>query len=576
MQTLVTFPRLSTRLLLNLYGEVQKISSIEDLEKESLRRNKSIAKTANNSSDVSEFHLNDFLIDSTDYASSSRIRSSYMNFISLVNSLSSNNVGEGNQHSAKTMYRIISRTFVSGTLGHCLQRDSSLLNNAHKDANSYFGFIPRNTFNQIVDEVEILEESKAKKVQSLNNCISNAAGEFVEDIEFVVPHPTYTEKESQIYQGLLSKSNDILELDNDDNNDHGWLMLKCSSFLASSPDAGVVFSSAGQLYQEIMSMVLSTISSHSNNVDETKLQVKMFDLFGENGFEFIQTLFERIDSIVQLARSKPITAMKSESAISKHVDSSQSQSFYNHEAFITENDYENLTANQKKKLVAKEQKDLDRAIAESQKDSSSTDWLANLGFSTDYLLQERALGLQKGNISENREHWRDNLAAEGTLEYHEKKGLPAGAERKTGIGYEEVFIPAAKKMTAPVDGELVEVSQLEPWAQKAFPGTQKLNRIQSAVFKCAYNSIENMLVCAPTGAGKTNIAMLAFLRLVKTHMMVGDVIDKAALKAVYIAPMKALAQEVVAKFSERLAPLGLTVREFTGTFTFMVLLYSCC
>jgi replicative superfamily II helicase len=38
-----------------------------------------------------------------------------------------------------------------------------------------------------------------------------------------------------------------------------------------------------------------------------------------------------------------------------------------------------------------------------------------------------------------------------------------------------------------------------------------------------------MLVCAPTGAGKTNIAMLTFLRLVKSHMM-GDVIDKAALK----------------------------------------------
>ena len=45
-----------------------------------------------------------------------------------------------------------------------------------------------------------------------------------------------------------------------------------------------------------------------------------------------------------------------------------------------------------------------------------------------------------------------------------------------------------------------------------------------------------MLVCAPTGAGKTNIAMLAFLRLVKSHMMMGgdgDVIDKAGLKLVF-------------------------------------------
>lgn len=35
-------------------------------------------------------------------------------------------------------------------------------------------------------------------------------------------------------------------------------------------------------------------------------------------------------------------------------------------------------------------------------------------------------------------------------------------------------------------------------------------------------------------------------------------------KAVYIAPMKALAQEVVEKFSTKLKPLGLIVRELTG------------
>lgn len=35
-------------------------------------------------------------------------------------------------------------------------------------------------------------------------------------------------------------------------------------------------------------------------------------------------------------------------------------------------------------------------------------------------------------------------------------------------------------------------------------------------------------------------------------------------KVVYIAPMKALAQEVVEKFSSKLKPLGLVVRELTG------------
>lgn len=40
--------------------------------------------------------------------------------------------------------------------------------------------------------------------------------------------------------------------------------------------------------------------------------------------------------------------------------------------------------------------------------------------------------------------------------------------------------------------------------------------------------------------------------------------QKADFKIVYVAPMKALAAEVTANFSRRLAPLGLTVRELTG------------
>ncbi|KAK7248748.1 hypothetical protein SO694_000402109 [Aureococcus anophagefferens] len=40
--------------------------------------------------------------------------------------------------------------------------------------------------------------------------------------------------------------------------------------------------------------------------------------------------------------------------------------------------------------------------------------------------------------------------------------------------------------------------------------------------------------------------------------------DLAQHKAVYVAPLKALAQEVVDKFKERLAPLGMIVKELTG------------
>lgn len=297
--------------------------------------------------------------------------------------------------------------------------------------------------------------------------------------------------------------------------------------------------------------------------------MNLFDIVGENGFDFLQKLFERTDFLLLLATAKPKQIQNAASTIISH----EAQSLASippalSDIPLSDMEYEKLSANQKKKLAQREQQALEKAIAASQREyqseRSGEDWLQRMGFSEEFLTQERALGLQKGNGPINRENWTENLAPAGTHEFHEKRGLPQGAERKTGVGFEEVFIPAAKKMAPPGEGESVRIEELEPWAQRAFLGTQRLNRIQSAVFKCAYNSIENMLVCAPTGAGKTNIAMLAFLRLVKSNLLVGDVIDKAAVKAVYIAPMKALAQEVVAKFSERLAPLGLVVREFTG------------
>lgn len=82
-----------------------------------------------------------------------------------------------------------------------------------------------------------------------------------------------------------------------------------------------------------------------------------------------------------------------------------------------------------------------------------------------------------------------------------------------------------------------------------------LNRIQSRIYHTAFNSNENLLVCAPTGAGKTNIAMVAVLRELASNMRAG-VIQKADFKIVYVAPMKALAAEVTATFSRRLAALG--------------------
>lgn len=204
--------------------------------------------------------------------------------------------------------------------------------------------------------------------------------------------------------------------------------------------------------------------------------------------------------------------------------------------------------------------DKDKAIHRATE--GQVDLLQKFGFSEEYLEQERQLGLQKNRTSE--ETWRENLAPAGSREYHEARGLPPGTERKVELGYEEVYIPAPAKPRLPGDDELVQISSLEPWAQSAFEGTKRLNKIQSAVFDTAFNTYENMLICAPTGAGKTNIAMLTFLAHVRQSIQHGGEIDRSAIKAIYIAPMKALCQEVVDKFSERLKPMQLKVREFTG------------
>uniref|UniRef100_A0A4W6EQU9 Activating signal cointegrator 1 complex subunit 3 n=1 Tax=Lates calcarifer TaxID=8187 RepID=A0A4W6EQU9_LATCA len=97
-----------------------------------------------------------------------------------------------------------------------------------------------------------------------------------------------------------------------------------------------------------------------------------------------------------------------------------------------------------------------------------------------------------------------------------------------------------------------------------FKGMKRLNRIQSMVFETAYNTNENLLICAPTGAGKTNIAMLTVLHEIRQHLQPGGVIKKDEFKIVYVAPMKALAAEMTNYFSKRLEPLGITVKELTG------------
>jgi superfamily II DNA/RNA helicase len=101
------------------------------------------------------------------------------------------------------------------------------------------------------------------------------------------------------------------------------------------------------------------------------------------------------------------------------------------------------------------------------------------------------------------------------------KALPEGTVRRTGKGWEEVQVPPAQ--TTKLEQRLVQISELPEHAQLAFRGVHALNALQSAVVGVALHSNENMLVCAPTGAGKTNVALLAMMQQVRVCCPEGGV-----------------------------------------------------
>lgn len=143
-----------------------------------------------------------------------------------------------------------------------------------------------------------------------------------------------------------------------------------------------------------------------------------------------------------------------------------------------------------------------------------------------------------------------------------KMTLPTDCKITSTGKYEEVSIPLSKPPPSNVGSILVEIANLDEVCQAGFKGVKTLNKIQSIVFDTVYNTNENLLICAPTGAGKTNVAMLAILHEVKQHIN-GRTLN-TNFKIVYVAPMKALAAEMVRNFGKRLDSLGVVVRELTG------------
>ncbi|GFQ00264.1 U5 small nuclear ribonucleoprotein 200 kDa helicase [Phtheirospermum japonicum] len=160
----------------------------------------------------------------------------------------------------------------------------------------------------------------------------------------------------------------------------------------------------------------------------------------------------------------------------------------------------------------------------------------------------------------------DNLAFNqgGLLMANKKCELPVGSYRNHKKGYEEVHVPALKPKPLADNEKLVKISSMPDWAQPAFKGMSQLNRVQSKVYETALFSADNILLCAPTGAGKTNVAVLTILQQIALNKNDDGTINHSNYKIVYVAPMKALVAEVVGNLSNRLEQYGVKVKELSG------------
>ena len=90
-----------------------------------------------------------------------------------------------------------------------------------------------------------------------------------------------------------------------------------------------------------------------------------------------------------------------------------------------------------------------------------------------------------------------NLPAESGFEsvgWGRKTAMPKGTTRKECDGYEEVFVPMARRDGQKGADELVEIADLPDYARMVFRSIKRLNRLQSRVFDTAFYSNENLLV----------------------------------------------------------------------------------
>jgi activating signal cointegrator complex subunit 3 len=379
------------------------------------------------------------------------------------------------------------------------------------------------------------------KIQSWEHLLSLPAPIMLPASEVAEPSATKTTSNSN------SNSNNISSIDNNSNNSHmsfnsstnnvidaQWLLERCEQHIVATNG---IFSP-----KELGNNILAAIKAGKK--DEGKLQADLFNLLGESGFDFLLLLFEKKSDLCLIKNvDQPSTKHKKRQTKFVRPESSSVIGGVGVQVAST-------VDKETHKALKRERRRLKRqGLTEEEIDAEL--------FGGEKKHSTLAPTETKSNLNEN------GLRPETSNTARFQRSLPKGTKRIVHDQWEEVIVPAPNEPPPSQLTPLVPTTDLPDWAQLAFRGMKSLNRLQSQVYNSAFNTSENLLICAPTGAGKTNVAMLSVLQCLSNHMEDG-VIMADQFKMIYVCPMKALASEITDKFGRRLRPLGLNVKELTG------------
>ncbi|XP_073704911.1 probable ATP-dependent DNA helicase HFM1 [Garra rufa] len=108
-------------------------------------------------------------------------------------------------------------------------------------------------------------------------------------------------------------------------------------------------------------------------------------------------------------------------------------------------------------------------------------------------------------------------------------------------------------------GTLRPVSEIPAKFRSVFKEFPYFNYVQSQALDDVLYTNKNFVACAPTGSGKTVLFELAIVRLL---IEASDTWDN--VRAVYMAPIKALCSQRFENWKQKFGPLGLKCKELTG------------